>query len=76
MKDRDFQTRKEEHGQFNDWIQGTSHKGRHIWIICNFLIKKECVDGHYQNNTRIPTDSNIRNTQGIEDSDNISWTGI
>ena len=31
---------------------------------------------YYQDNTGVPTNSNARVTQGVEGSDNISWTRI
>jgi len=31
---------------------------------------------HYQDNTRLPTHSDARNTQGVESGDHISRTGI
>ena len=42
----------------------------------NLLIEEEHVIRHYQNDIGIPTHSSTRNTQGVEDGDYISQTGI
>ena len=44
--------------------------------ICHFLIEEECQEQYYQNYIVIPTYSSTRDTQEVESSNYISWTGI
>ena len=76
MEDWDIQVRKETYSGLHDKVQNIGHKGWYRWFTHHLLVEKECVNGYYQNDIRIPTDSNARNTQRVEDGHNISRTRI
>ena len=45
-------------------------------MTCNFIIKEKYATRHYQDDTKILTNSSTRNTQRVEGNNNISWTEI
>jgi len=76
MEDQNIQTGQEAHYQLYDQVWSIRHEDWNRWPIYHILIKEECLDRHYQDDTGILTDGSTRNTQRVKDSNYLSWTGI
>jgi len=72
MEDWNFQTKKEAHKRLHDKIQSIGYKGWNQWYAYNFFIEEEYQKWYNQDNIGILIHSGTRNTQKVEDGNNLS----
>jgi len=76
IKDWDIQAKKETHSRLHDRVWSIGHEGWYRPFAYHLLIKEECVNKHYYDNIRIPTNGSIQNIKRIESGDHINQTRI